>query len=71
MTRKQCEIIVGYLLEDIRNTVKQYDPTIDHISMSITEYASRAWAINDETEEYQLKVDIEKDGANDESGMEG
>lgn len=71
MTREQCEIIIGCLLEDIRNTVKQYDPTIDHISMSISENASRAWSINDETEEYQLKVDIEKDGANDESGMEG
>ena len=71
MDRKQCEYLIGCLLEDIRRTVEQYDPTINHISMSITDCASRAWSIDDETDEYTLKVDIEKEDPDDESTVEG
>ena len=62
MNRQECEFLIGCLLEDIRRVVRMYDETIDHVSMSISETASRAFSLKDGEEgQYTLKVDIEKD----------
>jgi hypothetical protein len=70
MNRQECEFLIGCLLEDIRRVVRMYDETIDHVSMSITDKASRAFSIKDcdSTEtEYLLKVDIEKEAEKDDA----
>ena len=62
MNRQECEFLIGCLLEDIRQVVRMYDETIDHISMSISDTASRAFSLKDGEEgNYILKVDIEKE----------
>lgn len=70
MNRQECEFLIGCLLEDIRRVVRMYDESIDHVSLSITEQASRANAIkdNDSDEvEYLLKVDVLQGGENDDT----
>ena len=62
MNRQECEYLIGCLLEDIRRVVKVYDESIDHLSCSISDSASRAFALTDgEESEYLLKVDIERE----------
>lgn len=70
MNRQECEFLIGCLLEDIRRVVRMYDESIDHVSLSITEQASRANAIkdNDDDEvEYLLKVDVLRGDENDDT----
>ena len=38
-----------------------YDENIDHVSMSITDSASRAFSLKDGEKGYALKVDIEQE----------
>lgn len=59
MNRQECEFLIGCLLEDIRRVVRMYDETIDHISMSISDTASRAFSLEDG--QYTLNVYIEKE----------
>lgn len=66
MNRQECEFLIGCLLEDIRRVVRMYDETIDHVSLCITDFASRANAITDDGE-YLLKVDIEKEVEEDDA----
>lgn len=62
MNRQECEFLVGCLLEDIRRVVKMYDESIDHVSLSVTDKASRAFSLKDGEEgQYMLKVDIEQE----------
>ena len=68
MKRQECEYLIGCLLEDIRRVVRMYDESIDHVSLTITECASRASAIKEcdnEEIEYLLKVDVLKGDEND------
>ena len=68
MNRQECEYLIGCLLEDIRQVVRMYDETIDHVSMSISETASRAFSLKDgEKVQYTLKVDIEKEAREDDA----
>jgi hypothetical protein len=70
MNRQECEYLIGCLLEDIRRVVRMYDESIDHVSLSITEQASRANAIKDsdgDEVEYLLKVDVLQGGDNDDT----
>lgn len=70
MNRQECEYLIGCLLEDIRRVVRMYDESIDHVSLSITEQASRANAIKDSDDdevEYLLKVDVLQGGENDDT----
>jgi hypothetical protein len=70
MNRQECEYLIGCLLEDIRKVVKMYDESIDHVSMSVTDKASRAFSSKDcdgDGTEYLLKVDIELEGDNDDT----
>ena len=61
MDRQECEYLIGCLLEDIRRVVKMYDENIDHVSMGITDSASRAFSLKDDEKGYALKVDIEQE----------
>lgn len=66
MNRQECEFLIGCLLEDIRRVVRMYDETIDHVSLSISDTASRAFSLKDGEEgQYTLKVDIEKEAGED------
>lgn len=70
MNRQECEFLIGCLLEDIRRVVRMYDESIDHVSLSITEEASRAFAIQDsdsDETEYLLKVDVLQGGEDDDT----
>ena len=70
MNRQECEYLIGCLLEDIRRVVRMYDESINHVSLSITEQASRANAIKDSDDdevEYLLKVDVLQGGENDDT----
>lgn len=68
MNRQECEFLIGCLLEDIRRVVRMYDETIDHVSMSISNTASRAFSLKDGEEgQYTLKVDIEKEFEEDDA----
>ena len=68
MNRQECEFLIGCLMEDIRRVIKMYDETIDIVSMSITDNASRAFALKDGEEgQYTLKVDIEQEGEEDDT----
>ena len=68
MNRQECEYLIGCLMEDIRRVVKMYDDGIDHLSCSITDSASRAFALTGgEESEYLLKVDIEREVEEDDA----
>ena len=44
MTRQECEKYIDYLLSDIRDTVKKYNPDIKQVNLSIVGDINRAFS---------------------------
>ena len=56
MTREECEKWIGCLLSDIRDTVKQYNPDIKTVNLSIVDEYDMAWAFDGE--DYALNLTV-------------
>ena len=55
MTRSECEKAIAFLLSDIRDTIRQYNPKLEIINLAITDTHSWAFAF-DSDGDYALNL---------------
>lgn len=65
MTRGECEQAINLLMQDIRDTVRKYDPKIKILNLAICEDNAWAFAFNKDQTKYLINMNS-KHGFNEE-----